>query len=137
MIINKPKCALFVLVALVTVVAVQFPSASAQAALASQTPKFAQSQDEDRAALSDNQKVVQQLIECFNRHDPKQMAALMHDECEIHYVGEDGKAQLSANRAQDIEKEMEQYFKSLPTVKSQIRKSMEAGRFVSIEEHVA
>lgn len=74
-----------------------------------------------------------QLLDAFNRHDPAAMAALVDEQFELYYVSE-GKIELAAQGPQDLEAQMTEYFKSRPTVRSEVEGSIDGPRFVAFRE---
>ena len=79
---------------------------------------------------------ARQLLDAFNQHDPAAMAALVDEEFELYYVS-DGKSELSASGAQDLERQMADYFRSRPTVRSEIEASIDGPRFVAFRERAS
>ena len=80
--------------------------------------------------------VAQQLVDAFNRHDPKAMAALVADEFELYYVGDDGNAALALTGPEALEKEMTGYFEAVPNVASKITDQVDGKAFVSFREQI-
>jgi hypothetical protein len=76
---------------------------------------------------------ARQLLEAFNRHDPAAMAALVTDDFELYYVT-DGKSELSATGPDDLRTQMTDYFRSRPTVRSEVEGSIDGPRFVAFRE---
>ena len=71
---------------------------------------------------------AQQLLDAFNRHDPAAMAALVDDRFELYYVS-GGKSELSASGPAELERQMVDYFRSRPTVHSEIEGSIDGLHF--------
>ena len=76
---------------------------------------------------------ARKLLDAFNQHDPAAMAALVDENFELYYVS-GGKSELSASGPEDLEKQMVEYFKSRPTVHSEIEGSIDGPRFVAFRE---
>ncbi|MEM6701961.1 MAG: nuclear transport factor 2 family protein [Acidobacteriota bacterium] len=81
-------------------------------------------------------EVAQQLVEAFNRHDPEAMAALVANDFELYYVGDDGKASLALTGPEALEKEMTGYFEAVPNVESKITDQVRGEAFVSFREQI-
>jgi hypothetical protein len=79
---------------------------------------------------------AKQLLDAFNRHDPAAMAALVDEKFELYYVS-GGKSELSASGPQDLERQMVDYFRSRPTVRSEIEGSIDGERFVAFRERAS
>ncbi len=74
-----------------------------------------------------------QLVDAFNERDPDAMAALVSPDFELYYVSQ-GKAELSAQGADDLRAQMVDYFASQPSVRSVLEASIDGPRFVSFRE---
>lgn len=90
------------------------------------------------AALAETKAldVARQLVDAFNRHDPQAMAALVTEEFELYYVGDDGKAALALTGPAALEQEMIGYFKAQPNVASEITDQVDGEAFVSFREQI-
>jgi uncharacterized protein (TIGR02246 family) len=80
--------------------------------------------------------VVQALVEAFNRHDPEQMAALVHQDFE--YLSVTGKTvSVDATGREALKKSMASYFQSVHGVKSVIEHATVTGPYVAFRERVS
>jgi len=73
------------------------------------------------------------LLEAFNQHDPKAMAALVDENFELYYFS-DGKAELSAKGRADLQAQMTDYFASHQTVRSVVEGQIDGPRFATFRE---
>ncbi|MCY1076117.1 nuclear transport factor 2 family protein [Archangium lansingense] len=80
--------------------------------------------------------VVRTLVEAFNRHEPAQMAALVHEDFE--YLSVDGKTvSVDAVGREALKQSMTGYFASVRDVESVIEHATVTGPYVAIRERVS
>ena len=79
---------------------------------------------------------VRGLIEAFNDHDPGRMSGWVTEDFELYYVTE-GKAELATAGPEQLAVEMTNYFRALPTVRSEIVSFVDGTRFFSFRERVS
>jgi len=75
-----------------------------------------------------------QLLDAFNRHDPAAMAALVDHDFQLYYVSSEGVSELATSGPDQLENQMVEYFRTRPTVRSEVEGSIDGPRFAAFRE---
>ena len=76
------------------------------------------------------------LVDAFNLHDPKAMAALVAPDFELYYFDDKGAAGLALEGPDQLAAEMTGYFAARPSVRSAIVDAVDGPIFVSFREQI-
>ncbi len=77
--------------------------------------------------------VVYRQVEAFNRHDVDGIMEVIHPEFKWFSVNGDA-VEVETESAEELATAMQDYFKALPSVRSQITQSVVTGPYVAITE---